>query len=48
VITLRVDDGVTNYLCEGCNLAFNLAVMQRLGEQGLITGPPQTGGVPAV
>lgn len=39
VITIRVDDSEINMLCEGCNLAFNLAVLQRLGEQGMLTAP---------
>lgn len=39
VITLRVDDSTTNYLCEGCNLAFNLRVLQALVEDGSIVLP---------
>lgn len=39
VITLRVDDGEASYLCEGCHLAFSLAVLQQLGAQGLLAAP---------
>lgn len=45
IITIRVDDSETMMLCEGCNLSFNLAVLQRLSEQGLLPGldtPPET------
>jgi hypothetical protein len=36
VITVRVDDSSVLMMCEGCNLAFNLAVLQQASEQGLI------------
>lgn len=39
VITVRVDDSEISMLCEGCHLAFTLAVLQRLGEQGMLVGP---------
>jgi hypothetical protein len=41
VIIVRVDDSSVLMLCEGCNLAFNLAVLQQASQQGLIVLPGQ-------
>jgi transcription elongation factor Elf1 len=42
VVTIRLDDMETTALCEACNLTFNLAVLQKAAELGVITpgGPP--------
>jgi hypothetical protein len=40
IITLNVDTSETNYLCWGCNMAFQIRVIQLMEEQGLFTTVP--------
>ena len=40
VIIIRVDEGESDLLCDSCHLAFNLAVLQKLAEEGLIELAP--------
>lgn len=43
VITIRVDTSDIMLLCEGCNLAFNMAVLTQMHDKGLISlGGPVT------
>lgn len=37
VVVVRVDSSETDMLCESCNLAFWLAVLQQAAEQGVIS-----------
>lgn len=39
VIVIRVDDSTVEMLCDGCNLAFQLAVLQQMAADGTITLP---------
>lgn len=34
IITINVDTSTTNCMCWGCNVAWNLAIIQRMGENG--------------
>lgn len=38
IITIRVDDSETTMFCEGCNLTFNLAVLSKLAQEGMLPG----------
>lgn len=39
VIITRVDEGTSEFLCDGCNLAFQLAVLQQMAADGTIVLP---------
>lgn len=43
VITIRVDTSDIMMFCEGCNLAFNMAVMTQMHDEGLIELGEQAG-----
>lgn len=38
IITLNVDTSDANYLCWGCNVAFQIAIIQRMAANGDLPG----------
>jgi hypothetical protein len=48
VIIVNVDDGTTDFLCMGCNLALWIKVAQEMSEAGMLTpGGDQAAPAPA-